>query len=49
MSSRSTHEGALGTMLQGRVVHRHQAGEMPMIVPAIEASASVTGFHEFIG
>jgi proline racemase len=44
-----THEGALGTVLQGRVVHRQHAGEMPMIVPVIEASASVTGFHEFVG
>ncbi|HKY20533.1 MAG TPA: proline racemase family protein [Vicinamibacterales bacterium] len=42
-----THEGVLGTMLQGRIMHRRSEGELAMVTPLIEGSASVTGFHEF--
>lgn len=43
-----THEGILGTTLQGRVRGRQEAGEIPTIIPVIEGSASITGFHEFV-
>lgn len=43
-----THEGIVGTTLRGRVLSRHQAGDVPAIVPVIEGSASITGFHEFV-
>jgi proline racemase len=43
-----THEGVLGTTLQGSVVSRHQIGERRAVVPVIEGSASITGFHEFV-
>ena len=43
-----THEGVLGTVLKGRVLDRHQRDEVPMVVPAVEGSASITGFHEFL-
>ena len=43
-----THEGVLGTTLQGSVVSRHQMGERQAVVPVIEGSASITGFHEFV-
>ena len=43
-----THEGVLGTVLRGRVLDRHQMDEMPMVVPVVEGSASITGFHEFV-
>ncbi len=43
-----THEGALGTVLHGRILKRHHADDVPMIVPVIEASASITGFHQFV-
>ena len=43
-----THEGVLGTTLQGSVVSRHQMGERRAVVPVIEGSASITGFHEFV-
>jgi proline racemase len=42
------HEGVLGTTLHGRVARRLQAGETAAIIPVIEASASITGFHEFV-
>jgi len=42
------HEGVLGTVLHGKVLKRHHAGEVPTVVPMIEASASITGFHEFV-
>jgi proline racemase len=45
---RFTHEGVLGTTLQGGVVRRLQLGETAAIVPVVEASASITGFHEFV-
>ena len=43
-----THEGVLGTVLRARVLDRHQMDEVPMIVPIVEGSASITGFHEFV-
>jgi proline racemase len=43
-----THEGILGTTLQGSVHAGQQIGELPTIVPVIEGSASITGFHEFV-
>jgi proline racemase len=45
---RFVHEGVLGTTLQGAVVRRLQIGEMAAIVPVIEGTASITGFHEFV-
>ena len=42
-----THEGVIGTTLQGRVVSRPD-GDPPAIKPVIEGSASITGFHEFV-
>jgi proline racemase len=42
-----THEGIIGTTLLGSVISR-QAGEQPTIIPVIEGSASITGFHEFV-
>ena len=43
-----THEGVLGTTLQGSVARRQQMGDVATITPVIEGSASVTGFHEFV-
>jgi len=43
-----THEGVLGTLMQGRVVSRDTADETPTVIPVIEGSASITGFHEFL-
>jgi proline racemase len=45
---RFIHEGVLGTTLQGGVLRRLQIGEIAAIVPVIEGSASITGFHEFV-
>lgn len=45
---RFTHEGVLGTTLQGGVVQRSKIGDASAIVPAIEGSTSITGFHEFV-
>ena len=45
---RFTHEGILGTTLGGRAAGRSQVGESAAIIPVIEGSASVTGFHEFV-
>jgi proline racemase len=46
-SHRFTHEGVLGTTLHGSVVSRTE-GDPSTIIPVIEGSASVTGFHEFV-
>ena len=43
-----THEGLIGTTLRGSVATRRQSDGMPSIIPIIEGSASVTGFHEFV-
>jgi proline racemase len=43
-----THEGVLGTTLQGSVASRHHVGERRAVVPVIEGAASITGFHEFV-
>jgi proline racemase len=43
-----THEGILGTTFQGSVAQRQQVDDVAAIVPVIEASASITGFHEFV-
>jgi proline racemase len=44
-----THEGVLGTMLQGRVLRRDASNndEPALVIPMVEASAWVTGRHEF--
>ncbi len=34
--------------MQGRVLSRQPEGEVPTVVPVIEGSASITGFHEFV-
>ena len=44
-----THEGILGTILRGSVGDRREVDGMPAVIPVIEGSASVTGFHEFVG
>jgi proline racemase len=44
---RFTHEGVLGTMLHGSVVTRTE-GNPSTIIPVIEGSAAITGFHEFV-
>jgi proline racemase len=41
------HEGVLGTLLRGAVVRRTE-GDPSTIIPVIEGSASITGFHEFV-
>jgi proline racemase len=41
------HEGILGTRLHGSVERRH-ASEPPAVIPVIEGSACITGFHEFV-
>jgi proline racemase len=46
--ARFTHEGLLGTSLRGIVASRLESEEQPAIVPVIEGSASITGFHEFV-
>jgi proline racemase len=43
-----THEGVLGTTLQGSVASRRQMGERRAVIPVIEGSATITGFHEFV-
>ncbi len=43
-----THEGIVGTTLQGSVAQRQQMADVAAIVPVIEGSASITGFHEFV-
>jgi proline racemase len=43
-----SHEGILGTTLHGTVLRRNAADDPPSIVPVIEGSASITGFHEFV-
>jgi proline racemase len=44
---RFTHEGVLGKTLQGKIATRLNA-EDAAIIPVIEGSASITGFHEFV-
>lgn len=43
-----THEGILGTTLSGSIEGQQQLGDVPAVVPVIEGSASITGFHEFV-
>ena len=45
---RFTHEGILGSTLSGTITGQQQIGEVDAIIPAIEGSASITGFHEFV-
>jgi proline racemase len=45
---RFTHEGILGSTLCGTITGQQQIGEVDAIIPAIEGSASITGFHEFV-
>ena len=45
---RVTHEGILGTTVCGTVTRRQHTGDVDTITPVIEASASITGFHEFV-
>jgi proline racemase len=44
-----THEGILGTVMNGRAAGRQQIGEIETLTPVIESAASVTGYHEFVG
>jgi proline racemase len=45
---RFTHEGILGTTLYGSIESQQQLGDVAAVVPVIEGSASITGFHEFV-
>jgi proline racemase len=42
-----THEGVIGTTLKARVLSRHTADDIPRVVPVVEATAWITGRHEF--
>ena len=42
------HEGVLGTSLTGNAVSCGQTGDFDSVIPTIEGSASITGFHEFV-
>jgi proline racemase len=42
------HEGVLGTNLAGNAMSCGQTGDFDAVIPAIEGSASITGFHEFV-
>ena len=42
-----THESVIGTVLKARVLSRHTSDDVPQIVPMVEASAWVTGRHQF--
>jgi proline racemase len=42
-----THEGVIGTTLKARVLSRHTADGTPRVVPVVEATAWITGRHEF--
>lgn len=46
--SRFTHEGILGTTLRGTITGQQRIGDVDAMIPMIEASASITGFHEFV-
>ena len=41
------HESLIGTLHRGRVLRRTQVGDVPAIVPEIEAAAWITGEHTF--
>jgi proline racemase len=45
---RLTHEGILGTTLYGHIEREQQLEDVPAVIPVIEGSASITGFHEFV-
>jgi proline racemase len=42
------HESVIGTLHRGRAARRTQVGETPAVIPAIEATAWVTGEHTFL-
>jgi proline racemase len=42
------HEGVLGTNLAGHAMSYGRTGDFDSVVPVIEGSASITGFHEFV-
>ena len=44
---RFTHEGILGTTVYGSIEREQQRGDVTVVVPVIEGSASITGYHEF--
>ena len=44
---RFTHEGVMGTTMYGTVAGRSHE-DAAVIVPVIDAAASITGFHEFV-
>jgi proline racemase len=37
----------IGTTLKARVLSRHTADDIPRVVPVVEATAWITGRHEF--
>lgn len=42
------HEGILGTVFTGRLLHTTQVGEYEAVVPTISGSAWVTGFAQYV-
>jgi proline racemase len=42
------HEGLLGSLLRGRILHRTVVGERPAIVTEVEGTAWITGEHTFL-
>ena len=45
---RFVHESLIGTTFAGTIEGRTSVGELRAIVPRIEGSAWITGFHEFV-
>jgi proline racemase len=43
-----THEGVMGTVLKAWATDRREIDGVAAVVPVIDGSASITGFHEFV-
>jgi proline racemase len=43
-----SHEGVMGTVLRAWATDRREIDGVPAVVPVIDGSASITGFHEFV-
>jgi proline racemase len=42
------HEGIAGASIRGHVARRTLKDEVPLVIPEIIGSATVTGYHEFV-
>jgi proline racemase len=42
------HEGITGAAFTGRALRAAQVGPYPAVVPEVEGSAHITGFHQFV-